>query len=45
MSVSSVLFFTELESTCDMADPPFLNKAGLNQLLQGCCDFRARDAN
>src|SRR5437773_6772801 len=39
MSVSSVLFFAELESTCDMADPPFLNKAGPNQLLQGCCEF------
>src|SRR5207302_1590229 len=31
MSVSSVLFFAELESTCDMADPPFLNTAGRNQ--------------
>ncbi len=45
ISVSSVLFFAELESTCDMADPPFLNKAGPNQLLQGCCEFHARDAN
>src|SRR5438045_8501196 len=39
MSVSSVLFFAELESTCDMADPPFLNKAGPNHMLQGCCEF------
>src|SRR5205807_6376277 len=45
MSVSSVLFFAELESTCDMADPPFLNTAGRNQLLQGSCEFHARDAN
>ena len=45
MSVSSVLFFAELESTCDMVDPSFLNKAGPNQLLQGCCEFHARDAN
>jgi hypothetical protein len=28
-----------------MADPPFLNKAGPNQLLQGCCEFHSRDAN
>src|SRR2546429_5709360 len=30
---SSVLFFAELESTCDMADPPFLNTAGPNQTV------------
>src|SRR5260370_24953900 len=45
ISVSSVLLFAELESTCDMADPPFLNTAGPNQLLQGRCEFHARDAN
>src|SRR6266481_3925743 len=36
MSVSSVLFFEELESTCDMADLPFLNKKS------GPCSTAAR---